>query len=57
MPTPFVPVKVGTPKGKLFCCGESMQHQDSGIYECRRCDCYVMVDRRVVEHVSRCNRH
>jgi hypothetical protein len=53
----FRTAEVGQPTGDLACCGKPMQPVDSGIYECRRCDCYVMSDNDVIEKVNRCNRH
>lgn len=45
----------GQPTGDLSCCKRPMQHVDSGIWECSRCDCYVMSDNDVIEKVHRCS--
>lgn len=48
---------VGQPRGELKCCGQPMQNIEPGIYECRRCDCNVMSNNGVIEHVGRCPSH
>jgi hypothetical protein len=48
---------VGQPTGDLRCCGQRMQNIEPGIYECRRCDCNVISNDGVIEHVTRCTGH
>ncbi|MFJ1647984.1 hypothetical protein [Streptomyces sp. NPDC088258] len=53
-----ISAQVGQKAGALTCCGRPMQPVDSGIYECRRCDCYVISgDDNVIEKVRRCGSH
>jgi hypothetical protein len=52
-----VKAEAGQPTGSLSCCGRPMKRVDSGIYECSRCDCYVMSDSGVIEKVRRCSGH
>lgn len=47
----------GQPTGNLSCCGKPMQHVDSGIWECKRCPCYVTSGDGVIETVRHCRSH
>lgn len=41
----------------MTCCGQSMQAVDSGILECRTCDCYVSTSHGRIEKTSHCRKH
>ncbi|MEU3826470.1 hypothetical protein AB0F36_14295 [Streptomyces sp. NPDC029080] len=45
---------VGQAIGTLTCCGKPMKHLGDEIFECTRCDCYVIGDDDVIEKVAPC---